>query len=380
MLQKKELAFQRELAEKQRNLTTEQSEKMMQQHREEMQLLENSLTQEKDQQKETLAKKIAEKKQQAAEKLAQKKRLERERLLTEQKKERNQLESKLLKDAEMAALTSALAEKRDDGEEEKLIYRVLQQRHLREGVQLAEEHQRQTNLAIEERKAALRESRAKQREELIAKKNEAMVNLISNSASLSVAELEEKKQKLNEDLQQKLAEFDQQSEENLKSVPNEVIPEQELAYNHKVLELRERQIRDLVDVMEELTPEKALVQSYKDEAKKAAAEAERFRKEVIEARKQKLEEIKEARRRKEEERKQAREQQIKELEAEIQREQEKDLQRQKELKERYDKIQQSQLAARAQEHEHRLAKMGNLTEQERQVSNCYLNIYLSNYM
>ena len=35
---------------------------------------------------------------------------------------------------------------------------VLQQRHLREGVQLAEEHQRQTNLAIEERKAALRES------------------------------------------------------------------------------------------------------------------------------------------------------------------------------------------------------------------------------
>ena len=61
MLQKKELALQRELAEKQCNLTTEQSERMMQQHREEMQLLESSLTQEKDQQKETLAKKIAEK-------------------------------------------------------------------------------------------------------------------------------------------------------------------------------------------------------------------------------------------------------------------------------------------------------------------------------
>ena len=60
-----------------------------------------------------------------------------------------------------------------------------------------------------------------------------------------------------------------------------------------MLELREQQIRDLVDVMEELTPEKALVQSYKDEAEKAAAEAERLRKEVIEARKQKLEEIKE---------------------------------------------------------------------------------------
>ena len=66
-----------------------------------------------------------------------------------------------------------------------------------------------------------------------------------------------------------------------------------MAYSHKVLELREQQIRDLVDVMEELTPEKALVQSYKDEAEKAAAEAERLRKEVIEARKQKLEEIKE---------------------------------------------------------------------------------------
>ena len=149
--------------------------------------------------------------------------------------------------------------------------------------------------------------------------------------SLSVAELEEKKQKLNEDLQQKLAEFDQQTEEKLKSVPNEVIPEQELPYNHKVLELRERQIRDLVDVMEELTSEKALVQSYKDETEKAVAEAERFRKEVIETHKQKLEEIKEARRCKEEKRKQAREQQIKQLEAEVQREQEKDLQRQKEL-------------------------------------------------
>ena len=51
---------------------------------------------------------------------------------------------------------------------------------MREGVQLAEEHQRQTDLAIEEHKAALRESRAKQQEELIAKKNEAMVNLISS--------------------------------------------------------------------------------------------------------------------------------------------------------------------------------------------------------
>ena len=61
MLQKKELALQWELAEKQCNLTTEQSERMMQQHREEMQLLESSSTQEKDQQKETLAKKIAEK-------------------------------------------------------------------------------------------------------------------------------------------------------------------------------------------------------------------------------------------------------------------------------------------------------------------------------
>ena len=368
MLQKKELAFQRELAEKQRNMTAEQSEKMLQEHREEMQLLENSLTQEKEQQKEALAKKIAEKKQRAADKLAQKKKLERERLLAEQKKKRDQLESKLLKDAEMTTLASALAEGRDDGEEEKLIYRVLQQRHLREGVQLAEEHERQKNLAIEERKAALRDTRAREREELIAKKNEAMVNLISNSASLSVAELEQKKQKLNEDLQQQLEEFDQRTEEKLNNIPKEVIPEQELAYNHKVLELREQQIRDLVNVMEELTPEKALIQSYKDEAEKAAAKAERFRKEVIEARKIKLEEIKEARRRKEEERKQAREQQIKELEAEIQREQEKDLQRQKELKERYDKIQQSQLAARAEEHEQRLAKMGNLTEQERQVS------------
>ena len=97
-----------------------------------------------------------------------------------------------------------------------------------------------------------------------------------------------------------------------------MIPELEVAYNHKVLELREQQIRNLVNVMEELTPEKALIQSYKEEAERAATEAERFCTEVMEARKKKLEEIKAARRQKEEERKRAREQQIKELEAEIQ--------------------------------------------------------------
>ena len=82
-----------------------------------------------------MSKKIAGRKQQAAEKLAQKKKLEREQLLAEQKKERDELEMKLLKDAEMEALNKALAEKKD-GQEEKLIYRVLQQHHLREGVQL----------------------------------------------------------------------------------------------------------------------------------------------------------------------------------------------------------------------------------------------------
>lgn len=252
-------------------------------------------------------------------------------------------------------------------EVESLIYQVLKQRHFRETVQLAAQHQRQKEIAIEEERCALKSGRLSKCEEIVSKQEVEIIELISKSTSIPNAELAKLKLKVKKEHKKQLAEYDKKTQELLDEVASKVAPDMDIRYSERVLSLRERQIKEIANAMEEMSPEEALVKSYQEEADRAAQEAEKYRKEVIEAGEKKLAAMKEERRKREESRQQAREQQLHELEAEIEREKQKDLQRQKQLKERYDLMQKQRLAEQEDLHTNALKGMQGITEQEKQV-------------
>ena len=253
------------------------------------------------------------------------------------------------------------------GEVESMIYQVLKQRHFRETVQLAAQHERQKEITIEEERCAIKSDRLAKREEIVSKQEMEIIELITKSTSMPNSELAKLKLKIKKEHKKQLAEYDKKTQEILEEVVSKVIPDMEIRYSEKVLSLREKQIKEIANAMEEMSPEEALVQSYQEEADKAAKEAEKYRKEVINAGEKKLAAMKEERRKREESRKQAREQQLHELEAEIEREKQKDLQRQQQLKERYDLIQKQRLAEQEDMHKNALKSMNGMTEHEKQV-------------
>ena len=267
----------------------------------------------------------------------------------------------------MASL-HALVKDRQPGEVETLVYNVLHQRHLRETVQLAAQHEREKALAMEEKKSALKTTRQEDRDQIVAEQEKAIVELISKSTPLSKPELAKQKLEVKKEHRKQLVEYDRKTQELLDGIPKEVTPERDLHYNEQVLALRECQIRELATAMQQLSPEEALTQSYMEEADQAAKEAERFRKNVIEARERKIAQLKEEKRKREEERKKEKEQQLRELEAEIEREKQKDVEREQRQKERYDSIQQQRLAEQEVIHKRTLTSMGNVSEKEREVS------------
>ncbi len=245
---------------------------------------------------------------------------------------------------------------------------MLKQRHLRETVQLAAQHDKEKAMAVEERKSAIRGRRQEERDRIIAEQEKAVIELISKSASLTKPELAKQKLELKREHKKHLAEFDRQTQESLEAVAQEVAPEIDVHCNEQLLAMRERHIKELANAMEQLSPEETLAQSYKEEAEQAAIEAEKYRKEVIEARDRKIAQLKEEKRKKAEVRHKELEQQLRELEAEIETEKQRDALREQETKERHKAIQQQRLAEQEARHQKSLSTMGNISEEEQMVS------------
>ncbi len=250
---------------------------------------------------------------------------------------------------------------------ESIIHNVLKQRHLRETVQLAAQHDKERTMAVEGKKNAAKVRRQDERDKIVAEHEKAIIELISQSASLTKPELARQKVELKKEHKKLLAEFDRETQQMLEAAAKEAIPELDVCYNEQVLTMRERHIKELANAMEQLSPEEALGQSYKEEAERAAAEADRYRKEVTDARDRRIAQLKEEKRKKAELRHKEQEQRLRELEAEIEREKQRDAQREQKMKERYETVQRQRLAEQEAMYQKSLKTMGNLPEQEREV-------------
>ena len=242
-------------------------------------------------------------------------------------------------------------------------------------MQLAAQCERQKAIAVMEESNTTKADRQSKREELVAKQEKEIIELISKSTSVPNSELAKLKLQVKKEHKKQLADFDKKTREVLADIETRVRPDMDIQHSEKVLALRERQIKEIASAMQEMSPEEALVRSYQEEAERAAREAEQYRKDVIEAKDKKLAALKEERMKREAIRRHEYEQQLHELEAEVEREKQKDIERQKQLKERYDLIQKQRLAEQEDLHENALKGMNGITEQERQV--CVLELLLS---
>ncbi len=250
---------------------------------------------------------------------------------------------------------------------ESIVYNVLKQRHFEETVVLATQYEREKELATTERRNKVASIRQEEKEALLSQQEKEMAELISNTVSLSPAELSKKKLELKKEHKKQLVAFDKTTAKEIDDINSKPNPETEFQYNSQVLALRERQIKDLAHAMSEYSPEQALVKSYEAEAQKAAEEAEKFQKEVVESRERKFAELKEERRKKEEARKKEREVKLRELEAELEKERERDVRRQEQLSERYQVMQDQRIAEQEAIHTRALDGNTGISDQERQV-------------
>lgn len=271
------------------------------------------------------------------------------------------------KEQEKDVLNNLLKDK-DLDEIESIVYQVLRERHFQETVRLAAQHEREKAIAINEKKNEVTAARQSERDNLTGEQEKAMIELVSSAGSISSSDLAQRKLDLKKDHKKQLVDFDKHTQVILESVASKVSPGKDIQYSADVLALREQQIKELAEAMEEFSPELTLVKSYAVEAERAKKEAEQYRKEMLESRDSKIAKLKEERRRKEDARRKERENKVKELEAEVEKEREKDMKRQEQLKERYKIIQEKRLAEQEALHKKALDTAGGMSDQERQVS------------
>ena len=271
------------------------------------------------------------------------------------------------KEQEKDVLNNLLKDK-DLDEIESIVYQVLRERHFQETVRLAAQHEREKAIAINEKKNEVTAARQSERDNLTGEQEKAMIELVSSAGSISSSDLAQRKLDLKKDHKKQLVDFDKHTQVILESVASKVSPGKDIQYSADVLALREQQIKELAEAMEEFSPELTLVKSYAVEAERAKKEAEQYRKEMLESRDSKIAKLKEERRRKEDARRKERENKVKELEAEVEKEREKDMKRQEQLKERYKIIQEKRLAEQEALHKKALDTSGGMSDQERQVS------------
>ena len=260
MLKTKEEEFQRMVEERRQReeLSKEEYDRFLEAHKQEVAAMEAGLQKEKEKQQKTLHEKLAEKKKKKADRLIEKQKTEVERSMIEAKEERDALVSKMLRAAEMTALSDSVRKQQEEGNAamaETVIYRVLQQRHMRETVQLAEQNERRMATAIADAKAPVEDERQAERERLVSQHEQAMMDLIAKAGSLKRGELAQKKADMKRQQKMQLRDFDQQTTKMIGQAEKEAQTSAEVDYAHKRLELREQQLQELASVMKELTPE-----------------------------------------------------------------------------------------------------------------------------
>lgn len=103
--------------------------------------------------------------------------------------------------------------------------------------------------------------------------------------------------------QKQLNDFDDLTKQLVSQAEREVLPQQEIEDTNERLKLKEKQLKEIAEAMRNYSPVDELRKKYELEAKEAAAEAEKYRREVMKKMQDELERRKAEQKKREEERK-----------------------------------------------------------------------------
>ena len=264
-------------------------------HQRELEELEQRLDQEKNRQEMSLKDKLAARKQKRLEEHRRRQEKEIHREVKEMEKEREDMKTKQIKEAEKSAMITGIQENSIEAADI-VIKKVLSQRHAKEIEKVDKEFELEMKEAVDDAVAALMEGRDRERDELVARHEQALQDLMAEVDTLSADELEEKRRELINEQQVELSKLEQSYARQKQQIEKGTAAELTLNHAKAKLELKEKHYQEFVSALNELTPENSTSrQRSVEQARMAAAELEQVKRRLEEQRKEnerKLEEEK----------------------------------------------------------------------------------------
>jgi hypothetical protein len=252
------------------------TKRLVVQHEKELAELERGLQMEMQRQQGTMQEKLQERAKRRLEMLQRRQESEKQRELAEQSKEKAELRSKLTRAAERAALLSGL-QNSSGSQAEKVIERVLEQRHQRESRELQEQYELEKRVKVGEALRALEERAQRDREAMMVRHAAEFQQLMALMSDLGPSEAEERRGELVARQAVEASRLEDDMFGERRRIEHQVQAELDMRYAHRRLELREAQYQEFAEAMRELTPHLAVGNSKPEEAEKAAKELETYR-------------------------------------------------------------------------------------------------------
>lgn len=251
-----------------------------------------------------------------------------------------------------------------DAKAQTLIHHLMNQRHLRERIELDRQHKTHLNSVIEAGRSGVLEERDAKRDIILNQQEEEMVALMEESLTLSPQLFTKKQEEYRKRHNKQLLEFDEKTESVLAKLPKELTAEQNAIFAQEKLQLKEKQLLELSGALRDMTGDEEGAATYAKQAEELALEAQSFRDKVSRQTEEKINEIKEERRKKEEEISQRMRGELEELEAELEEETLRHAAREKEVEKQHDLLARRKMNDQEKELQ---KKMMDKTEDEKEV-------------
>jgi hypothetical protein len=357
-LQEKEAAVEAEMAAAGAALSEDEKKRIMAKHASDVESLEHTLDGERDKQLAAMREKMAAKKRkkQAAQMKKQEEELKAE--MEGQRIEREAAREKAVKDAERRALTLAIESRQlKDDDIPEVIEIALKKRHEDERDQLALTFKRKR---LEELDARMKELSRNQSEA-----RQAMDEM--HEGSLAVAESEsEREAEMNRQAIERRELEGQQTLERSK-LEREVIEALQSEEAKARLELRERQLREIVNACEELAPEDILRREAAKQARKAAEELADFQNKLKSEEEEAIIRLQQNKQKYEDEQRQRLADEVAVFEKELEDERKKEEERAQRRKEEMEKRKEEILREQKQRQEKELEMLGEIAADQRKM-------------
>jgi len=346
-----------------KTLSEEEFQQLMNAHKEAQAKIEANYEQERQRGKQNVQDKLLARRRARELRLAERQEVELQTELASQQQERDKLSMDQAKTLEDSKLKESLKDV-EGAAAESLIYTVLRQRHTKEAVHLEDQLERERKARLAQARSDMADSRAEQRDILVAANEKELMDLMGNTAGLTANELEDRKRELEDKQRLQLSDFDKLTVQMIDRAEKDIKPHLEVEQVNARLSLKEKHLNELSDAMASLNPGEVLIKQAQEDALRASEEAAAYRESTLKQMREEMERQKEERKRRDEERKKRMMEQLAQMESDLTEESRREELREKARQENRERTRQQQLKEK-QEREKKEIENADVTEEER---------------